>query len=131
MELDKELKEKFFALYIGQKVLCDNIIKNMLLNKSWNWRHDDFWLELKSLSEITYDDLKEVGYRIINRERNKKYDAFSLEDGKAWIRGGMKPIMGLSECADVVDYLRTRGYAIPFMGITVEKMIEANWIKLK
>lgn len=28
------------------------------------------------------------------------------------------------------DYLRSRGYALPFMGISVEQQIEAGWIKL-
>lgn len=30
----------------------------------------------------------------------------------------------------IVDYLRSKGYAIPYMGLTVEKQIEYGWIKL-
>ena len=32
---------------------------------------------------------------------------------------------------DMFDLLRSKSYAIPFMGISVEEMIEAGWIKLK
>lgn len=31
----------------------------------------------------------------------------------------------------VYDYLRSRGYALPWMGISVEKQIEAGWVKLE
>lgn len=29
-----------------------------------------------------------------------------------------------------LDYLRSKGYALPFMGFSVDKMVEAGWIKL-
>lgn len=31
----------------------------------------------------------------------------------------------------IVDYLRSKGYALPWNGITVEEQIELGWIKLK
>lgn len=31
----------------------------------------------------------------------------------------------------IVDYLRSKGYALPYLGITVEEMINWGWIKLK
>lgn len=30
----------------------------------------------------------------------------------------------------IVDFLRSKGYAIQFMGLSVEQMVEAGWIKL-
>lgn len=30
-----------------------------------------------------------------------------------------------------IDYLRSRGYALPWMGISVEQQIEWGWVKLK
>lgn len=30
----------------------------------------------------------------------------------------------------IVDYLRSKGYALPWMGLSVEEMVEAGWIKL-
>lgn len=31
----------------------------------------------------------------------------------------------------LLDYLRSKGFALPFMGISVEEMVQAGWIKLK
>lgn len=31
----------------------------------------------------------------------------------------------------IVDYLRSKGYALPWMGYSVEDMVQAGWIKLK
>lgn len=30
----------------------------------------------------------------------------------------------------IVDYLRSKGYALPYMGLSVKKMVEYGWIKL-
>lgn len=30
-----------------------------------------------------------------------------------------------------IDYLRSKGYALPYLGISVEEQIEFGWIKLK
>lgn len=32
---------------------------------------------------------------------------------------------------EVSDYLRSKGYAVPFMGLSVEQQIEYGWVKLK
>lgn len=31
----------------------------------------------------------------------------------------------------VVDYLRSRGYALPYMGVSVETLVQWGWVKLK
>jgi len=31
----------------------------------------------------------------------------------------------------IVDHLRSKGYALPWMGLSVDQMVEAGWIKLK
>lgn len=30
-----------------------------------------------------------------------------------------------------VDFLRSRGYALPFMGLSVEELVDRGWVKLK
>lgn len=32
---------------------------------------------------------------------------------------------------DAYDFLRSKGYALPFMGLSVEQMVAAGWIKLR
>lgn len=50
---------------------------------------------------------------------------------------GLKRVLENSvyvERADIgrgVDYLRSKSYALPWNGITVEEMIEWGWVKLK
>lgn len=36
-----------------------------------------------------------------------------------------------NEMVGVIDYLRSKGYALPWMGLSVEQQIEFGWIKLK
>lgn len=31
----------------------------------------------------------------------------------------------------IVDYLRSKGYALPYMGLSVEKLVEYGWVNLK
>ena len=61
MEITKIIKEKIFSLYFGQKVMWQG---NMVvaLDKSWNWQHPSFYLVLKTISKITNDDVKLIGY---------------------------------------------------------------------
>lgn len=33
--------------------------------------------------------------------------------------------------ASVSDYLRSKGYAVPFMGLSVETLIEYGWVRLR
>lgn len=32
---------------------------------------------------------------------------------------------------ETIDYIRSKGYALPWMGLSVEQQIEYGWIKLK
>ena len=66
---------------------------------------------------------------------------YGIEDFKNWWLE-LKPLSEISnedalEISDFVyadrkvDYLRSKGYAIPWNGISVEEMIEFGWVKLK
>jgi hypothetical protein len=113
-----ENKANFIMLYFNQKVLCfRNILEPIIyvglddqisLGKA---RKEDFLL-LTPLSQITDEDAIECGYEDaaqLLRFKNKR----------------TKPMFELH------DYLRSKGYALPWMGLSVDELVEYGWVKLK
>lgn len=106
MENTIENKSKFFAQYWGQKVLraSKNHELTWTITDSNNPVESEY-LNLKPLSAITDED--------------RDYCV------SMW-RGVFKKEFDLSQG----DFLRSKGYALPWMGLSVETMIEYGWIKL-
>lgn len=132
MENTLENKAKFFAQYWGQKVVSwSNIIEiklksNILINEL----EESDALELTPLSDITDEDAIKVA-KIENNYEN------ALIRGKVIIQ----TFLEYSDCShsmknsdqllELIDFLRSKSYALPWMGLTVEKLIEYGWVKLK
>jgi hypothetical protein len=127
-ELNNENKAKFFALYWGQKIgmfKLDNhqtfdikLGNGLSLEKCYSVR-------LKPLREISDEDAIEVA-RI-----SKTRHIISVEVGKAIVWSCVKKYIQYPDLmAYVYDYLRSKGYALPWMGLSVEEMVQAGWIKL-
>lgn len=118
MENTLENKAKFFAQYYNQHVLyftqsflrkVDHLVLSHV--------EDSDYLELKPLSSITDEEHKEILENpIYNTEK-------SVQKNK----------IGNYYTSDIAitDYLRSKGYALPFMGISVKKLVEFGWIKIK
>jgi len=141
-----ENKAKFFAQYWGQHVLYFSSdflrkIDNLTLDSVEN---DDF-LELKPLSQISDEDVIEAITYLYNIGRDelgdileiKHYDTFSsittigigcnFKTSRSlhhW--SGTKKISSVES-----DYFRSKGYALHYMDLSVEDLIEYGWIKLK
>lgn len=134
MENTIENKAAFFALYWGQKVMVANIdnpnyfdskekesaelrveINNVTLGQQW-------FLRLKSLKSITDEDAKVCLHDMYKEAMPNvpSYSKYYLEEIK---------VLGFYSGFET-DYLRSKGYAMPFMGLSVEKMVEYGWIKL-
>ena len=117
-----ENKARFFAQYWGQHVLYFSSdflrkIDNLTLDSIEN---DDF-LELKPLSQIGDEDAVEI---------SKFYPSFGSD-----IRNAVKELFKewnvLELSIETGDYLRSKGYALPWMDLSVEDLVEYGWIKLK
>ena len=117
-----ENKVKFFAQYWGQHVLYFSSdflrkIDNLTLDSIEN----DDYLELKPLSQISDEDAIEV---------SKEFPAF-----KSDIRNSVKELFKefdvLELSLETGDYLRLKSYALPWMDLSVEDLIEYGWVKLK
>ena len=101
-----ENKAKFFAQYWGQHVLyftSDFLrkIDNLTLDSVEN---DDF-LELKPISKISDEEVINLGYgNILHLKSNLDRN---------------------------IDQLRNLGFAVPWMDLEIEDLIDYGWIKLK
>lgn len=132
MENTIENKAKFFAQYYGQYIIRQPLMTTVFLNYHLNLGYDeiikDGWIELTSLSDITDEDAIEVAKIFFGSD----YPDASLakEILKIELSTGHHGITGIGWIR-VWDYLRSRGYALPWMGVSVEEQIKRGWIKLK
>ena len=141
-----ENKAKFFVQYWGQHVLyftSDFLrkIDNLTLDSVEN----DDYLELKPLSQIsdedviqgimitynkTYEDLGEI-------LEVKHYNTFSsittigigcnFKTSRSIHHWNGTRKIGSVEA----DYFRSKGYALPYMDLSVKDLVEYGWVKLK
>ena len=123
-QINNESKARFFALYWNQLVMrCEG--DNFLITnipERWSTAH---WLELTSLQDITDEDAIEV----VKIVRPAIPYILNPKNARPFCEGYLSIDNGISSL--VADYLRSCGYALPYMGLSVEEMIEAGWIKLK
>lgn len=139
MENTLENKAKFFAQYWGQKIFNSDSDGWGLreINHNVNYPLDEWdYISLKPLSSISDEDLLKcyhIHSAIISYDYTMDFKPF-LDMAKYWIeKEGNKPLYKYTELS---DYLRGKGYAMPFMspsigkGLSVEKQIEYGWIKL-
>jgi len=124
MENTIDSKAKFFAQYWGQEVVKDENVDDLcevsnidLLNAEI--KNYESYLVLNPLSMISVDDISELS-KICNSTPNDLMKAILSE----MISMDLFPTRA-------GDFLRSKGYALPFMGLSVEKMVEHGWIKLK
>lgn len=84
---------------------CGGIPEGYELFKIYNLKKDGY-LGVKIRSPYSESEIKfnEDGYRYDVKSPNRNWEN--------------------------LDYLRSRGYALPWMGLTVEEMVEVGWIKL-
>jgi len=140
MENTIENKAKFFAQYWGkiygyipkhnnkevfqQEVGCVQWIAHLKGS-------EEMFLRLTPLSLISDEDAIEVA-RIswsYNEFQKSKYEMkeIMIEDAKELLLKDNP--FGYPKQPQLIDYLRSKGYALPFNGLSVEKQIEYGWIK--
>lgn len=126
-------KAGLFAQYIVAEPVCQTSNSDGILSAATyhlNIKHgfEKRYLLLKSISSITDEDAIEVGFLLSKLSRG----FIQMHDGykKSLIESAKKYMKFEIEKSSVVDYLRSKGYALPYMGLSVEKQIEYGWIKL-
>jgi hypothetical protein len=124
-EITNENKAKFFALYWMQDVLmCKHYNKPITLignhiDYLYCGDYSEYYLQLKPLSSISDEDKEAVGL--------ESYNQF---DEKGWYERSTFDELFYYWSFEDADYLRLKGYALPWMGLSVEELVEAGWIKL-
>lgn len=133
-----ENKAKFIALHYGQKVYYQQ-------NGKGGQELDPFHVSvitlmeiehckllLKPTSSITNQDAIDLAVQILKYDKEDYHIQDLLHVGKsvATIFPKTFPQLRAETIVGIGDFLRSRGYALPWLGISVEKMSEWNWIKL-
>jgi len=147
MENTLENKAKYFAQHLKQKVIMKpdweefNDRSPMALDPTYlvtgNHVLTAGYLLLKPLSSITDEDASELWDLLHPRGGNKKdltkqeiiNQAKSIAESLNYVNGGW--MVGLLAVVNCYQFLQLKGYALPWMGLSVEKLIEYCWLKLK
>jgi hypothetical protein len=137
LEKEKQEKARFFALYYKQDVMrhidlpesvsCARCYPDILNPSIYN----DYWLVLIPLSKISEEDSDHVS-RVLREVGENKIDEDFYELIQHIIQNNdLLQELNMVASISIFDYLRSRGYALPYMGISVSEQIDKGWIKLK
>lgn len=128
MENTLENKAKFFSLFFKQKVLRTGLFPELIPVATWTLNNPlkEEYLELKPLSSITDEDALEIANILKVELHTESLIQFIHNSIKTYIDKGYKGID-----SHILDFLRSKGYTLPWMGLSVEKLVEYGWIKLK
>jgi hypothetical protein len=128
LEITPKNKLKFFSQYWEQDVLSLNEHATMFLDAYTilSIKESDSLL-LSPLSETTDEDVIQIMKWKLSEPHIEKRPNF-----EQLIRYTRKCIVeeSYAENRHCADFLRSKGYALPFMGLSVEEMVKAGWITL-
>lgn len=131
-------KTKFFFQYFNSEAiwrtseLDENIDEVTWEFKNFKYLNETDYLELKPLSQISDEDAIH-GLKLIISSRNSsafdycKSQNYSIEQMVNYFNRHLVYDFKLI----LTDYLRSKGYALPYMDLSVEDLIEYGWVKLK
>lgn len=139
MKNTPEFKARFFTLYWSQNI-CQTKGGKYPINEDCFPLWDKAYIELKYLSEITDKDSINVAKLVYPTEENWSKTMQTATQGQSFIEDTFYSsednfsIFGINNPMDkinaVIDFLRYKGYAVPYMGLSLEEMAEYGWIKL-
>jgi len=128
MEVNSENKARFFAQYLFQRVLRwhDKSILYAVDGSDLaivSIKKTDYFLELKPLSLISDEDSIEIAKITYPNDKDRLWRA---DVGKRIVPNHID-----ESCkTNVIDFLRSKGYAIHWNGLSVDDMVSSGWIKL-
>jgi len=156
MENTIENKAKFLVQYWGQNVLVAGGYKNtptyFTVNADTMHTIDSDYLELTSISQISDQDAIEVAKLQAPTFDNKSkvlrldnsieihrlnnvvkitHEISTFHRGILLMVGGAVQTMYAYDSLVFTDYLRSNGYALPWMGLSVIEQINRGWVKIR
>lgn len=130
-------KEQFFAQYWGLEVLVDTIGKKssntQILNKgTFPYSRDiqEYYLRLKPLSEITDEDALGVANIF---KWNHYSDESKINQVKTYLSQYLdyhNSNISSIENMLLLDFLRSKGYAVQWKQYSVQNLIDKGWVEL-
>lgn len=137
MENTVNNKMAFFAQYWGQKVLHirNSPIPFHLSSMKPSDILESDYLSLKALSSISDEDAIEVAkiltpeIETFGRVHEFKEDILEIFLGQI----GFDDLSGeflIGGLFSAYDHLRSKSYLLPFMGLSVETLVEYGWVRL-
>jgi len=116
---------KFRAIYIGQNVLSHP--KNdepYMLSSDMVFGERDRFLSLRSIESLTDDELifisKLLGHKVFVGDRYMR----NIMNG-AWLNQPLNVVI------QIIDYLRYISVLIPFMGLSMDDILEYGWAVIR
>jgi len=120
------VKGRFFAQYFGQEVGLIPSYPNgdEFIKAKVSVIKEVQYLQLKSLSKITDEDVEEL-LPLVSFQFSSKYTDFEIKEEikKSVLDTEMMPL-------NLTDYLRSKGYALSFMEYSVDDLISFGWVQL-
>ena len=136
MENTTENKLKFFAQYFWQRVLKN--VKSpqvTILNGHFFYYSvpyiENYHLELRSIDSITNDECVELFD--LKYPQYKDWEIKSkLGTIEHHVLHSLKSSMNYqNESYFLIDFLRSKGFLVPFMNLTTDQILEFGWAKIK
>jgi len=142
-------KARFIHQYYGQRILRVNFNKLAHVGQGgWNLNHPDFYIEVTPLSKITNEDAIAVA-KIFHPEWENPTITYNDETTTTVTNGRTSygDIVDIYADGEIFpeesnkyasyfflkayDYLRSKGYLIPWREYTCEQILDNNWARLK
>lgn len=144
MENNSQNKQRFFANYWGQNILLpDELLIDMPTTvENISSLGEDERLLLKSLSAISDEDAIEVAKLTyaMPHPNGTDFTVYLNQFGKKVVSWGdsfsQKYLAEIDTKTDIynslqADYLRSKGYLLPFMDLSTEQILEYKWAVIK
>jgi len=129
------VKSRFFAQYFGVRVFQNELNKKydypnysypLTIEKDFNKETNEF-LELKPLSKATREEVFDTYCKMW--EFNENLIESDTAIAKDWFDNyGAQNYVKFNQ--EQTDFLRSKGYAVPFMEYSVEDLISFGWVQL-
>lgn len=128
LENTPENKARFFALYWGQPVFIGHKLE--AVNENYiSPIYDSSILELSPLSQISDEDVM-LFFELSPQKVFWSNTGYITKESPV---GKIRNLISSFEYipSNVVDGLRSKGYALPFENLSVDDLVSYGWVRLK
>lgn len=147
MKTENNLQNKaaFFAQYLGQKVHWRPeyvnevaVLDSIRLDVKYHYIGEEYCLLLSDLSNVCEADMTKAA-NVIGFKSDEHFIKHFGYDQKTHVKNYLLRIVTTGSTGyakankylELIDYLRSRSYAIPWRDLSIQDLIEYGWIKIK